>query len=218
VSGLRLKARSAKLGMTIMTLLLIRHGQTEWNVEGRYQGRLDSPLTERGIAQAEAFGRCIWGLPEMTSAEVVASPLTRALRTAEIICRSRVATPIRLDARLREVSLGSWDGLTREEIKAHSPAIFEGDGRHDWYFRSPDGETYVSVAARLGDWLNGVVEGRPTVVVTHGIVTRVLCGIYAGLPWGVAMRLPVPQDKMFYLTDGGIGEISVRVQPDERPH
>src|SRR5258708_5283691 len=109
-----------------MTLLLIRHGETQWNLEKRIQGRLDSPLTEHGIAQAKAISRAICELPDMAAAEIVSSQLGRARRTAEIICAQRPVTMIRLDDRLREVSLGSWDGLSRDEIQTHAPGIFDG--------------------------------------------------------------------------------------------
>src|SRR5271166_64664 len=140
-------------------MLLVRHGETEWNLEGRYQGGLDSPLTERGVAQAHAIGRLLGTLPEAVSAAIVASPLGRARRTAEII-RGHLAaeTKLEFDDRLREISLGSWDGLTRHEIAARSPGIFAGDGRREWYFRSPDGETDEGFSARIGEWLSEPVE------------------------------------------------------------
>jgi probable phosphoglycerate mutase len=199
-----------------MTLLLIRHGETEWNLEGRYQGHFDSPLTDRGVAQAEAFGRTLRNLPAFASAEVVASPLERARRTAEIICSRRPISSFRTDDRLREISLGSWDGLTRLELKASHPGIFDGDGRYEWYFRSPNGESYEAVVARITEWLSETNEGRAMVIVTHGIVGRVLRGIYAGLPRSVAISLPAPQDKMFLLSGGAIGEIPVSI-PDAAP-
>ena len=68
-----------------MTILLVRHGETEWNRTRRYQGWSDSPLTPRGLAQAEAIGRRLAGLPEAAGAAIVASPIGRASRTAEII-------------------------------------------------------------------------------------------------------------------------------------
>jgi broad specificity phosphatase PhoE len=110
------------------SILLVRHGDTEWNLARRYQGWSDSPLTEQGVAQAEAIGRLLSSLPEARSAELVASPIGRARRTAEIIrhCLGR-GEPLRFDDRLREISLGSWDGLDRDQIAALAPGIFNGD-------------------------------------------------------------------------------------------
>ena len=190
-------------------IYLVRHGETEWNLVRRYQGWGDSPLTERGLAQAEAIGRLLSGLPEARSAELVSSPIGRARRTAEIIRESLGrGEPLRFDDRLREISLGSWDGLDRGQIGALRPGIFDDADYHDWYFTTPDGETYDGFADRIGAWLAEAGD-RPLIVVTHGIVTRVLRGLYAGLPRADALRLPVPQDRIFRLADGTIEEIAV---------
>jgi broad specificity phosphatase PhoE len=191
-----------------LTIFLVRHGETEWNRSRRYQGWGDSPLTARGVAQAEAMGRRLYALPEAAAADIVASPIGRALRTAEIIaeCLGR-HTPLHFDERLKEISLGSWDGLHRNEIAARSPGIFDRD-YFEWYFRTPDGETYDEFAARVGSWLAEAGDA-PLIVVTHGIVTRVLRGLYADLPRHVALSLPVPQDRIFRLAAGGVEEIAV---------
>src|SRR4051812_23303135 len=112
--------------MNNATIFLVRHGETEWNRSRRYQGWSDSPLTTGGIAQAKAIGKRLWALPEAAAAEIVASPLRRARRTAEIIaeCLGR-PEPLRCDERLKEISLGSWDGLHRNEIAALAPGIFD---------------------------------------------------------------------------------------------
>jgi broad specificity phosphatase PhoE len=190
-------------------IYLVRHGETEWNRVRRYQGWSDSPLTERGLVQAEAIGHLLRDLPEAQSAELVASPIGRARHTAEII-RERLGrtAPLRFDDRLREISLGSWDGLDRAEIAALRPGIFDGDNYHEWYFATPDGESYEVFAGRIAAWLAEAAD-RPLIVVTHGIVTRVLRGLYAGLPRAAALRLLVPQDRIYRLADGAIEEIAV---------
>lgn len=193
-----------------MTILLIRHGETEWNLQRRFQGRFDSPLTERGVAQARAIGRLLAALPE-AAAPLVASPLGRARRTAEIIREELgTASELRIDDRLREHSLGSWDGLTYAEVETRVPGIFDGAGRHRWYFRAPDGESYEALAARLGEWLREVGEAPFLVVVAHGLVSRVLRGLYAGLPRAVLLTLPVPQDRIFRLSGGAIEALRVQ--------
>lgn len=190
-----------------MTILLIRHGETEWNRARRYQGWGDLPLTDAGIAQATALGCRLAALPEAADAEIVASPLGRARHTAEIIAArlDRAAAAPRLDTRLREISLGTWDGLDRKQIKALMGARF---AEYEWYFETPDGERYDMFAARLAGWLGEVrAVGRPVIAVCHGIVTRVLRGLYAGLPRAAALRLPVPQDRIFRLAGGRVDEI-----------
>jgi len=188
----------------------VRHGETEWNLARRYQGWSDSPLTARGLAQAEAIGRYLCTHPDAAEATIISSPIGRVRRTAEIIreCLGR-SEPLRLDDRLRELSFGSWDGLGRDEIATLAPGVFDGDGRHEWYFRTPDGETYDRFSGRIAAWL-AETEGQRLIVVCHGVVTRVLRGLYAGLPRAVAMRLPVPQDRICRLADGRIEEIEVK--------
>lgn len=194
-------------------ILLVRHGETEWNLERRIQGRFDSPLTERGVAQAHAIGRLVGVMPDATSARIVASPLGRARRTAEIIGDHLTARPeLSIDDRLREISVGSWDGLTYRDIETRVPGIFDGEGRHEWYFQSSDGDTYAAFAGRVGQWLSESAGTRLLVAVTHGIVSRVLRGLYARLPREIALTLPVPQDKIFRLSGGSIEEIAVPAQ------
>jgi broad specificity phosphatase PhoE len=191
-------------------ILLLRHGETEWNLQRRYQGRSDSPLTATGVAQAHAIGRLLGALPEAQSARIISSPVGRAQGTAEIIRQHLAATPeLGFDDRLRELSLGSWDGLTYSDIAASCPGVFDGDGRYNWYFRSPDGERYDAFAARLAEWLSEQDSECALVVVTHGLVTRLLRGLYARLPREAALILPVPQDKVFALSNGAIEEIRV---------
>ena len=189
-----------------MTIFLVRHGETEWNRARRYQGWNDSALTARGVAQAAAIGQRLRALSETADAEIVASPLGRARRTAEIIAEGlgRGAPP-RLDDRLREISLGSWDGLRRADIRTRLGARFE---EFEWYFRTPDGESYDGFAGRIAGWLAEARDG-PVIAVSHGVVTRVLRGLYASLPRADALRLSVPQDRIFRLTGGTIEDIVV---------
>ena len=191
-------------------ILLVRHGETEWNLQRRNQGRFDSPLTGRGVAQAEAIGRLVGTLPNVAAVRIVASPLGRARRTAEII-RTHIepAPELLLDERLRELSLGSWDGLTYEEIAVRSPGIFDGDSAPEWCFRSPGGEPFDAFAARIGEWLREAVEAPFVIAVTHGVVSRILRAVYGGLPRQIALTLPVSQDKVFRLSDGTIEAIAI---------
>jgi probable phosphoglycerate mutase len=197
--------------VTGATIFLARHGETEWNRVRRYQGWSDSPLTDQGRAQARAIGHLFCALPEARSADLVASPLGRARHTAEIIrdCLGR-SSAVRFDDRLRELSFGSWDGFARADIAALMPGAFDDERRDEWYFATPDGETYEVFAGRVGAWLAEIQTGdQPVIAVTHGVVTRILRGLYAGLPRAAATRLPVPQDRIFRLADGTIAEIAV---------
>ena len=189
-------------------ILLVRHGETEWNLARRIQGWGDSPLTRRGVVQAEAMGRRLARMAGAGGLPVVASPLGRTRRTAELIQEARGdPAPIRYDERLKEISLGEWDSLDRDEIEARSPGIFERHGQQ-WYFAAPGGETYDAFAGRVGAWLAEQGD-RSTIAVAHGVVSRVLRGLYAGMDREGAMALAVPQDVIWRLADGRIEEIAV---------
>jgi broad specificity phosphatase PhoE len=192
-------------------MLLVRHGETQANLNRVYHGRLDSPLTDRGVEQARAIGRHIASMAGAREFRIVASPQPRARQTAQIVCEclGKGTSDIALDDRLREVSIGSWEGLNHEEIAKLAPGAFNGDGRYAWCFRAPGGETYDRFSARIAGWLREFAGDPSLVVVTHGIVARVLRGLYAGLPRLEALALPIPQDRIFHLSRGVIEEIVI---------
>lgn len=195
-----------------MTIWLVRHGQTAFNAEGRYQGRLDSPLTQLGLEQASRIGHLIGSETKFEGGRTLwASPLGRARHTADIIQQvAGIAAPIQIDERLAEVSLGSWDGLTDEDIAQVSPGACDGASRSDWFFRSPDGEAYGEVVERLSSWLTDVrCQGGCHIVVSHGLTGRILRGIYASLPKSEALKLDVPQDAAFRLQGSTVQQFVV---------
>lgn len=118
-------------------ILLARHGQTRFNAERRLQGHLDSPLTARGVAQAQAMGRAVAGEVGRAPLTILSSPLGRAETTARIIA-GMVSAEITLDDNLREVSLGLWDGHTDDEIEAGWPGARDGLWHGDWFFMAPE--------------------------------------------------------------------------------
>jgi broad specificity phosphatase PhoE len=187
------------------------HGQTEWNRDGRVQGRLDSPLTEHGRRQAVAAARILGdqGLVPGTF-EIVCSPLGRTHETARIIATELGfdSSAIQTEARLKEVSLGQWEGHTHAEVQARWPDSIAGSNRYNWFFRSPDGETYDGVARRLKGWLEAHADRDRLVVVTHGIASRVLRGLYGGLAMEDALQLEVARDAVFRLADGRIAKLA----------
>jgi probable phosphoglycerate mutase len=195
-------------------IFLVRHGETVWNVEGRFQGALDSPLTVTGIAQVEAIGRRLAEL--LADAPPVAmrvSPLGRTRQTAALLGGFHTYSETSFDPRLREVTLGEWEGLTLEEMDAGWPTRFDGTTQGDWYFSAPGGETYDAAAARAGEWL-AEREGS-MVAVSHGLFSRLIRGAYLGLPRKEALSLPVPQDVIWHLRDGTIEAITAT--PRETP-
>lgn len=192
--------------MPMNEIYLIRHGETEWNAQGRFQGKLDSALTDTGVQQAAAIGRCLAGL-DLSVDAFVSSPLGRTRQTAAIIAGSAQLPAAQCDDRLAEVSLGSWDGLTHIDIDAKWPGLLDGSTPFDWFFRSPDGETYESAFRRAECWL----EERQgvTVAVSHGLISRIIRGAYSGLSETDALSLPVPQDVIWRLSNGRIEPVVV---------
>lgn len=180
-------------------IYLLRHGETEWNAAGRFQGKLDSPLTARGVAQARACGRQLAAAVGRVDA-LFASPLGRARQTNTIIRSYATYPETQWDSRLAEVSVGSWDGLTQIDIDAGWPGLLDGTTPFNWFFRSPDGETYDAATERVRCWLSdldGIV-----VAISHGLLGRLVRGTYLGLTEDEALRLPVPQDVIWRMANG----------------
>jgi broad specificity phosphatase PhoE len=185
-------------------IYLLRHGQTEFNLAGRYQGRLDSALTARGEAQAAEMGRVLAARIDPTRTVIQTSPLPRAVRTAAIIADQLGVQPV-VDARLIEVALGVWEGRTAAEIDEGWPGVRDGFRRNEWFFNAPGGEDYPTVERRLSNLLAELPLDQTVahVLVTHALSGRVLRGLHAGLEPHRAMRLEIPQDAFFSLHPGG---------------
>jgi len=129
----------------MIELLFIRHGRTAWNDEGRIQGRHDEPLSERGRAEIAARR-----LPaDFAGAEWWSSPLSRAYETAQLLGIENPKT----DDRLREISWGDWEGMTKTEIAARFPAMIAEAERIGAAYRRPGGESPADVQARVMEWL-----------------------------------------------------------------
>jgi probable phosphoglycerate mutase len=190
-------------------IYLVRHGQTEFNRISRLQGHMDSPLTPLGIDQAGRVGTLLKSLVGDPAGWIIeASSLGRTVHTAKIIAEAMGAGDIVLEDRLREVSMGSWDGLTVDEIAVLAPEAVAAAKRSSLFFQSPDGETYDGMCARIRSWLDeALADGRPRIAVSHGVSGRVLRALYANLDWEEAVLLPAPQDAVFRLDGGRIERI-----------
>lgn len=182
-------------------IYLVRHGETEWNSAGRYQGAKNSPLTTRGRSQAQAYGTTLTlelaeqSLPVLT----YVSPLGRAQETAAIIANS-VPLDIRIEPRIAEISTGTWDGMSLYEIEMEHPDALTGSSPYDWYFRAPDGESFDNAITRVRSWLEDVK--RPCLAVTHGLASRLIRGVYEGLSEDAMLTLDVPQNGFYRLNEG----------------
>lgn len=184
--------------MSYPDLLILRHGETEWNLAGRIQGAEDSPLTAKGRAQAAAQGRILaqFGVRDW---DIWASPQPRALTTVQIALPARAAD-IQTDARLVEIRMGDWTGARRLDIAAAHPYLFENEGDLSWYDHAPGGEGLETLFARTGTFL--ATLQRPAVIVTHGITSRMLRCHALGLEPGAFAELPGGQGVVYHLSAG----------------
>jgi probable phosphoglycerate mutase len=188
-------------------LLFIRHGETDWNVAGRLQGQRDIPLNARGCDQATAAGRTvrkIIGADAVGSAlAYVASPRGRARQTMEL-ARAALGLPPQayaMDARLMELSFGSWEGLTWPEVQARAPEAAVARETRKWDFVPPGGESYAMLALRVAPWLDEL-DGD-TLVVSHGGVARVLMALIGGVAHERASVSNIWQGRLLVFGSGG---------------
>ncbi|MEU8894655.1 histidine phosphatase family protein [Nocardia sp. NPDC048505] len=165
------------------TLILLRHGQTEWNAADRMQGQIDTDLTELGRRQAKEAAR---ELVSRNAIAIVASDLRRAHDTA-LALSEHTDVPVELDPRLRETHLGDWEGLTHLEVDADYPGARVA-WRLDAAYRPPNGESKLEVGARSlpvvqelfserQDW-----PGRTIILVAHGGLIAALTAALLDLP------------------------------------
>jgi probable phosphoglycerate mutase len=194
-------------------IYLIRHGQTEFNREDRFQGRVDSPLTELGIAQARAVGARLAALAAADPGDwrIVCSPLGRARQTAEIIAEVAGLAPPQPDERLIEVSYGALEGLSRDEVDARFPHL--AHIKRGVFTLAPEGEPIRDVMARAAAWLaeHDQDDGVRRIAVAHASIGRVIRGLYGGLDIDTAKLLETPQDAFHRLHGGKVERIDCQL-------
>lgn len=192
-----------------MLIYLIRHGQTDWNAEGRLQGQKDIGLNANGRRQASENGlRLAEELGDGAAAfDYVASPLGRTRETMERVRAAMGLDPLayRTDPRLVELSFGDWEGSTIPELQRVMPERVAARARHKWDFIPPgeQAESYEILSWRVGAWLTSV--DRPTVCVSHGGIVRSVFRIVGGWSGNKACDMNVPQDRVLKIDrDGGL--------------
>lgn len=187
-------------------LYLIRHGQTDWNAEGRLQGRQDIALNSQGRSEAAHNGQNLARLiTNHHDFDFVASPLGRTRETMEIV-RQEMALPVddyRIDKQLLEISFGDWEGYTLEEIARKSKKLVQDRITRKWDFIAPGGENYDMLCKRLEPWLSAVATD--TVAVCHGGIIRALLVMLGAMTTDGAAAFVVPQDQI-YVWHGKQGE------------
>jgi broad specificity phosphatase PhoE len=194
-------------------LYYIRHGETDWNAEGRLQGQRDIPINARGRTQARQCGAILGDLfacdqVDPAALDFVASPLGRARETMEIARTTLglAATAYRVDARLAEVAFGTWEGFTGAELRARWPDVYAERERDKWRFTPPGGESYATMSVRMREWYDTLE--RDTVVVAHGGTLRGLIVQLEIAGWDDAPFLDVSQGVVYAIKPGHITRYS----------
>lgn len=174
------------------TLYYIRHGETDWNVAGRLQGRHDVPLNVRGRAQGRHCGEVLRDLfvrnkRDPADFDYVSSPLGRARVTMELVRGALAldAHAYQVDQRLAEIAFGAWEGFTIAQLHTRDPQRIAQREHDKWHFVPPGGESYQMVSVRMRDWYESLT--RDTVVTAHGGTAR---GLIAHL--GIAKPAAAP--------------------------
>lgn len=166
-------------------LCLVRHGQTDWNLEGRYQGQSDVPLNQKGLEQARSLAERLKG---ETFYAIFSSDLTRARQTAEPIA-NLLGLPIQLEPGLREINQGQWEGVLVEDIKARYAEIWSKRTEDPANVRPPGGETVREVATRVYAALDNIARRFPNgqvLIVSHGLSIATAICRDKGIPVGQA--------------------------------
>jgi broad specificity phosphatase PhoE len=180
------------------TVFLVRHGVTDWHREGRLVGQRDIPLNADGTAQAREAGDL---LGEEGIGEILASPLLRAVQSAEIIA-ARFGADVTRDPRLGELRYGRWEGLTHEQLAA-SPD-YQRFRNAPLTERLPGGETLAQARDRavgaVEQALRDVPAGERLAIVTHASIIRILVGHYLGMSLDTCHRLHIPPGSLSVLS------------------
>lgn len=181
-----------------VTLYFARHGETEANVEKRFQGHgKDTPLTKRGLKQAKELAKILKAhIDDPAALKYVASPLPRACTTMQIVLDRLDLPPVyKKEPRIEEIDLGIWDGLTHEEARALDPVFYDRRDRDKWNNRVPEGESYADVAGRATRWIGSLKHD--TFAISHGAFTRILRGLFKSLSPQEMSDLDEPQGTVF---------------------
>ncbi len=172
-------------------LVLVRHGETDWNVEGRYQGQADPPLNARGIEQATSVAQ---RLKDVGIEVIYASPLKRAWQTAEIIAQV-LDVPLYPEPRLMEINQGEWEGRLVTDIAREYPDLFQRWETSPWDVTLPGGENLAQVQHRVYQAVDEIVARHPhqtVALVTHRLPIALIKIRYQGIDPREVRKIPIP--------------------------
>jgi alpha-ribazole phosphatase/probable phosphoglycerate mutase len=162
-------------------IYIVRHGETDWNIENRMQGHTDVPLNEKGRKQAEEIAR---DLKDVHFDIIYTSPLTRAYETATIINKQH-KVPIIKDTALQERQFGLLEGKTYEEVNKFHPALIFSETWNYPDYRPPGGESVNDISKRIHNFTKQILKtnsGKSILLVSHGVALRILVGSFLGTP------------------------------------
>jgi broad specificity phosphatase PhoE len=197
-------------------IYLIRHGETDWNREGRWQGHADVPLSAAGLQQASRLARRL-GSQGFSPEVLYSSDLSRAWETAEAIGGALGLRPTAAPE-LREIDLGTWSGKTRGEIARAYPSDWARLEANDDFPRG-GGETFAAFQARVTDWLDRTAARHPgetVAAVTHGGCIRALLLLAMGLSWADRRRIPPIENISIFILEKTGGGWKIRPENDSR--
>jgi probable phosphoglycerate mutase len=186
-------------------IILIRHGETEWNREGRYQGQLDSPLTEKGKQQAKDNAQKIKReIGSFDKVKIFSSPLGRAKSTALIIINELRLSSDRVifDNQIQEFNYGILEGKTKEYCIENHKEVIEAREANKWFYQIEGGDSYKQVAKRVKSWLEKLDSETAVVVITHEMVSRTLRKLYRDISIKEALTLRQPNNVVLLLENG----------------
>lgn len=189
-------------------ILLCRHGETQWNIQKRKQGRKDSPLTHNGIKQAIALSK---ELNNHLSSETIllCSPLFRTRQYASIISDVLEIqyNDIQFIDDLQEHSFGSWEGLNEDEIEKVFPGMVKAREEDWWNYQVPGGESYKLLEKRLTPFVQNLDLSKEYIIIAHEMVSKVLRKIFLNLSEEQCLALKHPHNVVMKIENNKLSEL-----------
>lgn len=188
-------------------LILIRHGETDWNIEGRWQGQADVALNQTGWSQAEDMART---LETVGVSAIYSSDLLRARQTAQVLADA-TGVPLKIDHRLREIHQGEWQGLLISEIQARYAQAYQERQRDPLGIAPPGGETAAQVRQRVVSATQAILRQHPdetVAVVSHGFALAVLIAHLRGEPFERVWDL-IPENGQWVVVEAMLQDFSI---------
>ncbi len=188
--------------MSYPIIYLIRHGETVWNLEGRYQGKKNSRLTLKGESQAKANAiKLANNIVNFDEVKIYASPLGRARDTAFIICdelnidRDKII----FDKRIEEFDYGIFEGQLKSFCQTKYATEFNAREADKWNYQIENGESYEIVTQRLKLWLEEVKDEKIVILIAHEMINRALRGLYLNFEHEKTLKLRQPNELLLLL-------------------